>query len=273
MAEKLTLLIPCKNERKNIRPCIESAKAIADEVLVADSGSTDGTMDIARELGARVIERAYVNSADFKNWALPQAQTPWVLIVDADERVTPALAAEIERVLADGPKKDGYWIYRNSFFFGRRIKRCGWNRDKVLRLFRSECRYEPKHVHAEVIVPSGSVGRLKGRLDHYTCWSFEQYFEKFGRYTTWGAEDVHARGRRAGFVSILLRPAFRFFRQYVLQRGFLDGKAGLVLCGLSAFAVFTKYAKLWAMKDAVPQPDPEAGRGGSTGSTGEAGAR
>jgi glycosyltransferase involved in cell wall biosynthesis len=265
MSEKLTVLIPCKNEEKNIRPCIESAKPIADELLVADSGSSDRTMDIARALGARIIEREYVNSADFKNWAIPQVSHPWVLVVDADERVTPELAAEVRRLLSDGPRRDGYRIYRASYFFGHRIKRCGWQRDNVLRLFRSELRYESKHVHAEVVVPSGRVGWLKGKLEHYTCWTFDQYFEKFGRYTTWGALDRRRRGRRAGFWSLTVRPAFRFFRQYVLQRGFLDGKAGLVLCGLAAFNVFVRNAKIWGIDHGRPQPDPEADRGNDAG--------
>ena len=102
---KLTVIIPCKNERLNIRPCIESVRAIADEVLVADSGSTDGTLEIVRSMGGcRVIEREYVHSGDFKNWAIPQAAHPWVLILDADERVTPLLATEIKQVLAASPK-------------------------------------------------------------------------------------------------------------------------------------------------------------------------
>ena len=101
MPEKLTVLIPCKNERLNIRPCVESVRGIADEVLIADSGSSDGTLDIVRELGdCRIIEREYIDSGNFKNWAIPQAAHPWVLIIDADERVTPELAAEIKRILA-----------------------------------------------------------------------------------------------------------------------------------------------------------------------------
>src|SRR5262245_32408098 len=105
---KLTVLIPCKDEIRHIRACIESARPIADELLVADSGSTDGTLEVARALGCRVIEREYVNSADFKNWAIPQAQHEWVLVVDADERVTPQLANEIRSLFAFPPPCDGY---------------------------------------------------------------------------------------------------------------------------------------------------------------------
>jgi glycosyltransferase involved in cell wall biosynthesis len=258
------VLVPCKDEERNIRPCLESARGIAEELLVADSGSTDRTMELARSFGARIIEREYVNSADFKNWAIPQASCPWVLVVDADERVTPELASEIRVLLNSDPRADGYRIRRRNHFFGRPIRHCGWGRDDVLRLFRRDgSRYQEKHVHADVVVESGKVGRLKGRLLHYTYWTFEQYLEKFGRYTTWSAQDLKEKGRRATVASLTLRPAWRFFRQYVLRLGFLDGYAGLILCGLAAFNVFTKYAKLWAMEHALPEPAAPPGPGGS----------
>jgi len=258
MPEKLTALIPCKNEERNVRPCIESVRGLADEVLVADSGSTDRTMAIAAELGCRIVQREYVNSADFKNWAIPQASSPWVLVVDADERVTGELASEIRSLLSGAPRFDGYVIRRRNHFFGHAIDHCGWNRDKVLRLFRRDVsRYEKKRVHADVVVQTGRVGSLRGRLLHYTYWTFDQYLEKFGRYTTWAAEDLRDRGRRAGFLSLTLRPAWRFFRHYFLMLGFLDGRAGLILSRLAAYSVFMKYAKLWAMDHGLPWPDPE----------------
>lgn len=261
MAEKLTVLIPCKNEERNIRPCIESARDIADEILVADSGSTDRTVAIARELGARIIEREYVTPANFKNWAIPQAAHPWVLVVDADERVTGELAEEIGTILSGEPKYDGYSLRRRAYFLGHEIKYSGWGTSRLCRLFRRDVsRYEEKRVHEDVIVRPGRRGRLKGKLEHYSYWTFAQYFEKFGRYTTWSAEDLRERGRRAGLVSLTLRPAFRFFRHYILQRGFLDGLPGLIVSALGACAVFTKYAKLWAMERGLPRPDPEAGR-------------
>src|SRR3977135_2869466 len=136
MREKLTVIIPCKDERLNIRPCIDSVRQIADEIFVSDSGSTDGTLGIVRQMGGcRIVERQYIDSGNFKNWAIPQASHPWVLIVDADERAPVALAEEIATVLAS-PKSDGFRIFRRNFCFGHEIKHCGWNRDAVLRLFR-----------------------------------------------------------------------------------------------------------------------------------------
>ncbi len=136
MKQPLTVIVPCKNERMNIRPCLESVHRIADEILIADSGSTDGTMEILTEFSkVRVIRRDYITSGDFKNWAIPQAANEWVLIVDADERVTPELADEIVLELSRGPMEDGYWIYRDNHFLGHRLKFGDARTDKVLRLF------------------------------------------------------------------------------------------------------------------------------------------
>src|SRR3954468_16424518 len=124
---KLTVLIPCKDEIQHIRACIESVRPIADEILIADSGSTDGTLEVVRSLGGcRIIEREYVNSADFKNWAIPQARHSWVLVVDADERVKPELAAEIKSLLASEPPVDGYYLRRETYFLGHPIRHGSW---------------------------------------------------------------------------------------------------------------------------------------------------
>jgi glycosyltransferase involved in cell wall biosynthesis len=243
--EPLSVLIPVKNEIRNVAACIESARW-AEEVVVVDSGSTDGTLDAARASADRVLEHEYVNSAAQKNWALPQLTHRWALIVDADERVTPALRAEIESVLADGTRKDGYWIHRANHFMGKSIRSAGWQRDKVLRLFdRTKGSYEPLHVHAEVVIQGGRVGTLHEPLVHHTYRDLDQYFEKFHRYTRWSADDLRDRGIRASAARLLLRPPLRFLRMYLLEGGFREGRHGIVLCGLAAFSVFMKYARRW----------------------------
>lgn len=262
MNSKLTALIPCKDERTNIRECVASAKLVADEVLVADSGSSDDTMDIVRSIGGcRIIEREFIGYADFKNWAIPQAAHPWVLIIDADERVTPELADEIRRVLADPPEQiDGYWIYRRNFFLGHEIKHCGLSTDKVCRLIRRDrCRYGDRLVHEEIDIEPQRAGRLKNRLVHYTIWTLDHYFEKRLKYTKLSAEHAWQKGRRTGFRGLLLRPFARFFQLYVLRLGFLDGLMGLQVCMLTAFFnTFVRQARLLEMERAIPQPDPEA---------------
>jgi glycosyltransferase involved in cell wall biosynthesis len=262
MQHKLTVIIPCKNERLNIRPCIESAKRVADEVLVADSGSTDGTLQIIADVGGcRLIEREYINSGNFKNWAIPQATHPWVLIVDADERVTPPLAAEIRALLAAGPPRDGYHVYRANYFLGHRIRHSGWGRDKVLRFFRRDLgRYQGESDHAEVRISTGRVGHLRARLEHYTYWTFDQYFQKLHRYTAQSAQSRYAAGKRASFVRMLLAGPLRFLHCYLIRLGFLDGMAGLVVCTLTGLSSFVKQARLWELQHALPQPNPEANR-------------
>jgi glycosyltransferase involved in cell wall biosynthesis len=259
---KLTVLIPCKDERRNIRACIESVQAIADEILVADSGSTDGTLEIVREMGnCRVIEREYINSANFKNWAIPQAQHEWVLVIDADERLTPELAAEIREVLAAPPAGiDGYWIDRANHYLGYRIKHCGWNSDAVIRLFRRECRYETRWVHAEVDLPSSRLDTLKNPMLHYTTWESDQYLYKMNRYAGWGALNLRDAGKRPSLLAMATRAPLRFLQLFVFRLGFLDGIPGFHICMHTAYYAFLKQAKLWELHFAVAQPDPEAER-------------
>ncbi len=257
----LTVLIPAKNERLNIRPCIESARAIADEIIVADSGSTDGTLDIVRGMGGcRIIERELIDFSDFKNWAIPQASHPWVLVLDADERVTAPLADEIRLTLAHPPAEyDGFWIGRENYFMGRAIRHCGWNTDDVFRLFRRDvCRYTRRRVHEAVDVDPHRAGRLKAKLKHYTVWDYDRYLAKMSHYTRLGAQDLHDRGRKASFASMIFRVPLRFLQLYVLRLGLLDGLAGLQICMLTAMTGFLKQARLWELDNALPQPDPEA---------------
>ena len=248
MKHKLTVLFPMYNEEHNIKECIESVGDLADELLFVDSFSTDGTLDIVREFDGRIIQREYENSASQKNWALPQCTHPWVLIVDADERLTNELREEIRAILdMDEPPHTGYRITRQNYFFGHPIYHCGWETDDVLRLFRVDSgRYLEREVHADIDL-KGSCGECVGKLKHFTYTQMSQYLEKFGRYTTWSANDLKKNGRRANVSTIFFRPIARFFKMFFIRRGFLDGFPGLVLCLLATMSVFMKYAKLWRL--------------------------
>ena len=246
---RLTVLIPCKDERRHIRACIESVRAVADEILIADSGSTDGTLEIVRELGnCRIIEREYVNSADFKNWAIPQASHEWVLVVDADERVTPELAAEIKALLKHEPLADGYAMQRDFYFLGHPIRHGSWRTTTLVRLFRRASRYEPRRVHADVRIESGNVGRLQHKLLHFTAIDLEHFIARQHRYSTWSALDSHEKGQKSSWLKMLTHAPLRFLQLYLLRGVFLDGRAGLVLCGLQAYYTFLKDAKLWSLQ-------------------------
>ncbi len=246
---KLTVLIPCKDERHNIAACLAAAHVVADEVIVADSGSTDGTLEYVRMRGdCRVIERDFVNYASFKNWAIPQAAHEWVLIVDADERVTPALATEIRELLASDPPQDAYAIRRTTFVLGHRLRYSGLQNDKVTRLIRRSLRYADTRVHEHLEVPSGRLGQLKSRLEHHTVQNVARMFAVQNRYTSWGALDRFDRGKRISFAQIVVKPPMKFLQTYLLQRGFLDGRMGLVWSAVTAFYAFARLLKQWELQ-------------------------
>src|SRR4051812_38916692 len=248
MSSQLTVIIPCKNERENIRACVASARQVADEVVVADSGSTDGTLEIAHELGCPIIQREYGTSGDFKNWAIPQAAHEWVFILDADERISADLAQEIRDTVRE-PKHDGYWIYRLNHFMGHPICHGPWRNDRCLRLFRRDVgHYVGPTDHAEVKLGSGTVGRLGERLVHYTCTSYSQYLPKISRYAEVQAQLWNEDGRRPKLRQLLFRFPVRFIQGYVLRLGFLDGLAGLQVCALVAYLSWLKQAYLWQLQ-------------------------
>jgi glycosyltransferase involved in cell wall biosynthesis len=257
----LTALIPCKNEAANIEACIRSVANLADELLIADSGSTDRTLSIVQESGlCRVIQRDFVDAGNFKNWAIPQASCEWVLVVDADERVTPALAAEIRQVLnetADG--LDGFAVFRNNHFMGHRMRHTSWGRDKVIRLFRRDVgRYLEHTDHSEVDLPPHRIGQLKTRLTHFTCWDYDAYLNKLHYYAEQQARVWYREGRKPSILRMLLNGPLRFARDYVVHGGFLDGSAGLQVSALTGYYSFMKQARLWHKYHAVGPSEVEA---------------
>lgn len=254
----LTVLILVPNARDRIARCLESVTWADTVFCVVDTKTDDGSDEIARQSGARVVRHTYENAAAQRNWALPQIETEWTLVLDADEWVSPPLAARIREILSSGDAFDGYDIKRDSYFFGKLIRHCGWHRDYNLRLFRTASgRYLEKRVHSRVVV-HGDVGRIDEVMYHDTYRTFDEYFRTFQRFTTWGAEDAWERGKRARLRDLTARPLLRFFKMYIIRQGFRDGYHGAVLCGLSACSVFTKYAKLWDLE----RQEKDGGAGG-----------
>ena len=251
----LSVLVPTLNEERNLPTCL-AAVAWADEVLVVDSRSTDRTVAIAAAAGARVVVRTFDDWSAQKNWALAQCRHPWVLCVDADERVDPTLAQAIAALPAE-PLADGYRVARRNRFLGHPIQHSGWQGDQVVRLFRRDRGRFEGAIH-ERVVGLARVDDLAGALDHEPYATWGDYEKKLWRYARAGARAAYAAGRRAGPWPMLIRPPVRFLRMYVAQGGFLDGGPGLALCGLSAVAVFLKYAFLWDATRRGPEVlDPE----------------
>ena len=245
---KLTAIIPTGNEIHNIEAVIASV-AFADEILVVDSFSTDGTYEKALELATKVIRREYEYSASQKNWAIPQAQHEWILLVDADERVTLELKEEIINILKN-PKPDvvAYWIGRMNHFMGERVNYSGWRNDKVIRLFKRDyCKYQDKHVHAEIIA-NGKIAFLKEKLYHNTYISFDAYLEKMNRYAWWQAKDYDKKTGKLTPYHFIIKPFWGFFKHYIVQSGFRDGVVGLAIGYVQGYVVFMRYAKLWLLR-------------------------
>ena len=242
----MSVVITSCNEASNIERCLQPLSEFGEVVLV-DSFSNDDTVPIARRLGATVYQRPYRSAAAQKNWALDRIKNKWVLILDADEALTPGLLGEL-KTLDEASAADGYWVYRQSEYLGRAIKYCGWQRDRVLRLFRTDRgRYDDVHVHEEVDL-QGSESSLTHKLVHFPYRHVEQHLEKIQEYSTRGARDYVDNGGRVPLLNMLVRPPFAFLRMYLVQGGFMDGRQGFVLCLLSSYSVFLKYAKAWELR-------------------------
>ncbi len=248
MRERLTVIVPTCNEEETLPHCLRSVEW-ADEIMVVDSGSTDATLKIAKQFTNRILQHEYINSATQKNWAIPQATHPWVMIVDADERVTPQLREEIEKVLQN-PMHQGYYIGRLNYFLGHPLRHGGWSpkEDRNIRLFmRDRGRYEDKEVHADVLV-QGTVGNLFHPLIHHSYRTLSQYFKKMDRYTQWAAMDIVKAKRPVRWYHVTLRPLGDFLRLYIMKLGLLDGFPGLIIALLSAYYVMVKYSKAWEIQ-------------------------
>lgn len=281
----ISVLIPAKNERANLRACLESCR-FAAEVVVVDSGSTDGTREIAAELGATLVDFAW-NGAfpKKKNWALAHVpwKHEWVFILDADERITPELAAELAALVAGRPECDGYYVNRRFWFLDGWLMHCGYYPSWNLRFFRHRLgRYEQfagvadtgsgdNEVHEHVDL-QGRAGRLRHELEHYAFPSIEVWVEKHNRYSNWEArllaspaaqraaagaalDPALARKRRLKHLAARLpfRPTLRFLYHYVARAGFLDGYRGYVFCRLMAFYEFLGAAKAQELRRTPPR--------------------
>lgn len=250
----LSLIVITRDAAHELAECLASVP-FAAEAIVVDSGSRDDTVALARRLGARVVEQAFLGYGPQKNFAVAQAAHDWVLCVDADERVSPALATSIAAAFASGtPQAQAYTIARRNRFLGRWLAHGEGYPDWNIRLFdRRHARWTDDPVH-ETVAADGRVERLAGDLLHASAESIDAYIAKQNRYTTLQAQAMHARGEHASLARIALSPLARFFRFYVVKLGFLDGAAGFAHIAIGAFASFLKYVKLRALAQEPRRP-------------------
>ena len=245
----LSVAIITRNEEANLRRTLPSV-AWADEIVILDSGSTDATRSVAESFGARFFVEPWKGFAAQKNSALQKATGDWILSLDADEEVEPALAEEIRQTLAANPPVAGFWIRRKNFFLGRWIRHGGFYPDAKLRLFRRGAgQFEDRRVHEDVRL-QGPTGKLRSHLLHHAYPTLETYLEHMNRYSSLGAEMAVAEKGGAGFsfINIVVRPRLTFLYNYFLRGGFLDGREGLLLHLYHANYVSWKYAKAWEQR-------------------------
>jgi glycosyltransferase involved in cell wall biosynthesis len=239
---KITATIITLNEERNIARAIESLRC-CDEILILDSGSTDRTLQLAENLGARVFEAGWRGYSGQKNWAAEQASHDWILSLDADEALSEALEAEIWNLKKSGPRYDGYTMPRLARYLGRWILHSGWYPDRKIRLYdRHKGRWVGDFVHESVQV-EGRVGQLESNILHFTCESLSEHVKTMERYTTLAAQEIAARKIDVPIWRVLADPPWTFLKSFVLQRGFLDGREGLTIAYMAAFYTFLKYAK------------------------------
>ncbi len=244
---RLSVTVITRNEAADIGAALDSV-AWADEIVVVDSDSTDDTAAIARARGARVEVRPWPGYIAQKNYAASIASHDWILSLDADERVTPALAAEIKARLGGDPGAAAFRIPRVTFHLGRWVRTTDWYPDYQTRLYdRRSAEWTGRYVHEAVSV-RGPTRQLRGELQHFAYRDVADHLETIDRYTTLAAKQMHESGRRAGLVDLALHPALAFVRNYVVRGGIRDGAAGFLISRMNAYYVFLKFAKLWELQ-------------------------
>jgi glycosyltransferase involved in cell wall biosynthesis len=259
IADQITAAVLTRDEAANVEPCLKTLRW-AGEVLVVDSGSSDGTPALAAGAGARVLHRAWDNWAAQRNFAVAQASRPWILFVDADERVPVELAGEIRcRVAAAGVRGGpvGFWVPRQNIILGRWVRHAGWHPDYQLRLFRRDRgRYDPARPVHELVLLDGPDERLRHHLVHHNYATWGQFWQKQVRYARAEARALYAREARARPHNLVLQPLREFRRRYWTLAGYREGPLGLALCAVLAAATFVTYVELWRLGRPAPPTRP-----------------
>lgn len=251
MKNTVSCILIVRDEERNIRACL-STLAWADEIIVVDSGSTDRTPEVCKaHPKVKFFDRPWKGFGPQKNEALALATCEWVFSIDADERVSKELSSEILKTVSN-PSFDAYRVRRKNIYRGRWVRRSGWWPDEVTRLFRREAaRFSDRAVH-EAVEFSGQTGVLANPLEHHSYREAADFIKRVGRYSALGAIQLKGRGKRAGALNILGRTALAFLRSYILRKGFLEGRAGLLIAFSTAEVTFYKYMMLSEIEENKP---------------------
>jgi glycosyltransferase involved in cell wall biosynthesis len=257
MEVKISVVIITLNEEKNIERCLLSVSNIADDIVVVDSYSTDNTENICRKHGVRFVQHKFEGHIQQKNWAITQAKYPYILSLDADEAISEELKKEIIRIKSDW-KYDGYIMKRLNYFCGKWIRHCGWYPDKKLRLWDSrKGKWEGINPHDKFVLTKGSsTSQLKGNILHYSFYSISQHLKQIDKFSEIKARAEFDIGRRSNIFKIVFIPMFKFFMNYIIKLGFLDGYYGFIVCKNSAFYAYIRYVKLKQLQDNKMKKNP-----------------
>ncbi|MCM5663272.1 glycosyltransferase family 2 protein [Galbibacter mesophilus] len=241
-SQKLSVVVIAYNEIDYIEDCIKSV-LFADEIIVVDSFSTDGTWEfLNNHPDVSAVQHPFENFTQQKSYALSLAKNDWVYFFDADERVTPALQKEIIQTINNPNAFDAYWNYRTFMFENERLHFSGWQTDKVYRLFRkSKCAFIDERIVHETLQVNGSEGKLKEKLLHFCYKNYEDYKGKMLRYGRLKAKEAYLKGKKWNVFKQYFRPAWKFFNHYIIRFGILDGKKGIIICYLNALGVFERF--------------------------------
>jgi glycosyltransferase involved in cell wall biosynthesis len=244
----LSALIITFNEEHNIKQVLEDLD-FADEILVIDSFSTDKTIEIVQSFSnVKVTQHIFENYAIQRNLAIGLAKGKWILFLDADERLTPALRNEVIQTIDNKASYTAYYFNRTFMFRNKKLHYSGWQTDKIIRLFRKDqAHYSPHKTVHEKLQAIGEIGKLKNKLIHYSYTDYLSYKEKMIRYGKLKANEEFTKGTKPNFFHFYLRPSYQFINQYILRLGILDGKKGIVICYLNAFSVYVRFQELKRM--------------------------
>jgi glycosyltransferase involved in cell wall biosynthesis len=241
---EISAVIITYNEEKRLEPALKSLAGIAEEIVVVDRYSDDDTLKIAKKYTDCVFQRKWTNFADQKNYANSKARFPWILSLDADERLSPKLREEIIQLKEQEPGCTGFSMPREVFYLGRWIRHSGWYPDRKIRLFQKEkAHWEGKYIHEKLVI-EGEVKKLHGSIYHFTYRNVSDHLRRINTFSDLGAQKLYAQNKRCRWYHLLFLPFFRFLRAYLLKSGFRDGFAGFTISVLDAYSVFARYAKL-----------------------------
>lgn len=240
----ISVVIITYNEQERLEPTLKSVADVAAEIIIVDSYSTDDTIKIAKKYTQKVFTRKWTNYSDQKNFANSKAAFPWILSLDADERISPELKEELLQLKDREPEANGFSMPRQVFYLGRWIKHTVWYPDRKLRLFRKDKAYwEGEFVHEKLIL-EGEAKKLNGPLLHFTYSSIHEHLDQINAFSDLAAQKLYAKQKKCGWAKLVLQPIFGFIKSYYFKAGILDGFAGFVVSVLHGYSIFLRYAKL-----------------------------